>query len=363
MSTMRILVDITHPAHFHFFRHALDEWRTRGHEVIITARHKDITEALLDAHGEAYTLLGGVTDITRKQGAVGLFRELIQRDYALWRFARRVRPDVLCAVGGIFVAHVGAALRIPALVFYDTEHARLQNALTYPLATKVYTPDCYEGWVPASRRETYPGYHELAYVHPNRFTPDPDALQPFGLTPYEPFILMRLVLWQASHDFGDAGVTDVVAMMERLASHGRVLISSERPLPPPLEPYRVAVRPELAHHLLAYARLFIGESATMASEAACLGTPAIFISTSTRGYTNEQERRYGLTFTFSGPERQAEGLRKALEILETPAEAAQWDARRERLLADKADVTAVVVDAVERAGRGHAKARSAPGVK
>ena len=32
-----------------------------------------------------------------------------------------------------------------------------------------------------------------------------------------------------------------------------------------------------------YADLFVGESATMASEYAVLGTPAIFVSTSRRG--------------------------------------------------------------------------------
>ncbi|MBE0582956.1 MAG: hypothetical protein IH612_04255 [Desulfofustis sp.] len=137
-------------------------------------------------------------------------------------------------------------------------------------------------------------------------------------------------------------------MVEKLGRYGRVLISSERKLPDFLEHYRVTIRPELIHHLLAYARLFIGESATMASEAACLGTPAVFISTSIRGYTNEQENRYGLAFTFSNPKTcQIDGLAKGLEILRDPDSKKNWTRKRDRMLEDKIDVTRFIVDVVE----------------
>ncbi|SHI15913.1 DUF354 domain-containing protein [Desulfofustis glycolicus] len=345
---MKILVDITHPAHFHFFRNAITEWKKHGHEVFITTRKKDITIDLITAFGWKHKELGQLY----KGGLLGLGRELIQRDLALIHYAQKVRPDVMCAVGGIFVAHAGLFLRIPSLVFYDTEHANLQNRLTYPFATKVLTPDCYKGWVPKRKHFMYPGYHELAYTHPNRFRPDPEALLPFGLLPGDNFIIMRLVLWQATHDLNDKGISDVVDMVEKLSRYGRVLISSERGLPDFLARYQVTIRPELMHHLLAYARLFIGESATMASEAACLGTPAVFISTSIRSYTSEQERRYGLAFTFSSPNTcQVDGLSKGLEILRDPDSKRKWIRKRDCMLQDKIDVTRFIVDIVEEAAR------------
>ena len=46
--------------------------------------------------------------------------------------------------------------------------------------------------------------------------------------------------------------------------------------------------------MLAHCRAFVGESATMASECAVLGVPAIYAAQTGRGYTNEQESRYGL---------------------------------------------------------------------
>jgi predicted glycosyltransferase len=65
--------------------------------------------------------------------------------------------------------------------------------------------------------------------------------------------------------------------------------------------------------------LVVGESATMASEAAVLGVPAIFISTTPRGYTNEQEHRYGLVKNFK-PSQQTECLRAIEAIVSRPIE-------------------------------------------
>ena len=343
---MRILVDITHPAHVHFFRNAIRLWRRNGHEVLITAREKDIALNLLQRYGLEYEDLGPA-----KTGLLGLGSELCSRTAKLGRLMRKFRPDVMTAIGGVFIAQAGFWLRVPSVVFYDTENAWLSNLLTYPFCTTVSTPDCYEGRVPRSKHHTYAGYHELAYTHPNYFQPDSEKLSSFDLTPDTPFILLRLVSWGAAHDVRDHGFTGVVEAVRRLEQFGRVLISSEATLPDALQPYRIASSPELVHHLLAFARLFIGESATMASESATLGTPAILVSTSVRGYTNEQEGRYGLTFTFSDPKTaQRDALDKAVEILESPNSGKKWQERRSRMLSEKIDVTRQVVSLVESHG-------------
>ena len=346
---MRILVDITHPAHVHFFKYAIGLWRDRGHAVSITARRKDIATDLLSCYGFDYMDLGPA-----RNGLRSLTVELALRNAELFRVARRLRPDVLVAIGGIFIAQVGWLMRIPSIVFTDTEKAVISNHLTFPFASLICTPECYEASVPGTKHLTYAGYQELAYTHPNRFIPDPKALDVFGLHRGDSFIVMRLVSWGAAHDISDRGFSDVVDAVEQLERFGRVLISSERALPEELEACRISAAPELMHQLLYYARLFIGESATMASESAMLGTPAIFVSTSTRGYTNEQERKYDLVYTFSDPVRgQEQALAKAEAILSTPDSRAKWQAKRDRMLAEKIDVTQFIVDIVEKYGLEH----------
>ncbi|MEO1367397.1 MAG: DUF354 domain-containing protein [Acidobacteriota bacterium] len=344
---MRILVDLTHPAHVHFFRHPIAEWRSRGHDVVLTTRDKDLAVGLVDRLGLGSLVADGGHLGRARSGLAGLAVELAGRTASLLRLVRRIQPDVMAAVGGVFVAQAGFWGRVPSVVFYDTEHATLQNALTYPFCTTVATPRCYGGWVPRRKHVSYAGYHELAYTHPRYFTPDPGRLRAFGLAEDEPFTVLRLVSWGASHDVADHGFTGVSAAVETLERFGRVVISSEAELPPELESRRLSGPIEDVHHLIAFARLVIGESATMASEAATLGTPAIFVSTSRRGYTDEEQERYGLVWTFDDPsEGQRRALEKAVELLSSPPSGA-WAEKRTELLDDTVDVAAFVVELVE----------------
>ena len=303
-------------------------------------------QTLLDSYGWDYKVLSSAGS-----GLSGLAKELILRNFRLWKFTRKFKPDVMAAIGGVYIAHVGKLINKPSVVFTDTENARLSNKITYPFASVVCTPTCFEAEVPEKIHKEYKGYHELAYTHPNRFTPDSKVLELFGLKEGEAFTLVRLVSWGSAHDVKDAGFSDIKSAIEKLKEYGKVLISAEGELPEELEQYRVSVRPELMHHLLYYAQLIIGESATMASEAATLGTPAIFISTSTRGYTNELEKKYGMVWTFSDAEKaQEQGLTKALEILEEGQPKSYWHKKRDQMLADKMDVTDFVTNIVEHYG-------------
>ncbi|MEO1085527.1 MAG: DUF354 domain-containing protein [Acidobacteriota bacterium] len=357
---MRILVDLTHPAHVHFFRHPIAAWRARGHDVVLTTRDKDLAVGLVERFGlEPLVFDGGRVRSGHlgraRSGLAGLAVELVGRTARLLQIIRRAKPDVMAAIGGVFIAQAGFWSRVPSVVFYDTEHATLQNALTYPFCTAVATPRCYGGWVPKRKHVAYAGYHELAYTHPRYFTPDPGRLGAFGLSADEPFTVLRLVSWGASHDVADHGFTGVRDAVETLERFGRVVISSEAELPPELESRRLSGPLEDVHHLLALARLVIGESATMASEAATLGTPAIFVSTSRRGYTDEQQERYGLVWTFDHPrDGQRLALDKAVELLSATSSDGSsdgpWAEKRRALLQDTVDVTDFVVELVESHG-------------
>jgi len=145
----------------------------------------------------------------------------------------------------------------------------------------------------------FPGNIELHYLHPKRFTPKPvwDLL---GIEPDTRFAIVRFVKWDAWHDtqlVGGFTLDQKRTLIQRLQAHLRVFISSESELPADLEPYRIHIPIEQMHHVQAAAALFVGESATMASESVCLATPAIYIDQVGRGYTDE-EAREGLLWMF-----------------------------------------------------------------
>jgi hypothetical protein len=339
---MRILVDILHPAHVHFFRNFHGEMTARGHEVHVTARAKDRSLELLDRYGLPYEHISD-----QRSGAVGMTTEMAARTGKLLGIMREFRPDVMTGIMGPSIAIAGALRRVPAVVFYDTEFARQTNWFVYPLAHSVCTPDCYQGKVRGTHVE-YAGYHELAYLHPNRFIPDPARLRAFGLDPDERYSLVRFVSWQAVHDRNEKGLTadQKRALVETLRAHGRVLISSEASLPPDLAPLEVKGPVEDIHHLLAHAQLIVGESATMSSEAAVLGVPAVMIATTGRGYTDDEERRYGLVRHFTEDDYDAAVSTIEKLYAESPREMGAL--ARQRLLDEKIDVTQWMVDYFER---------------
>jgi uncharacterized protein len=341
---VKVLFDLNHPAHVHFFRHPMALLKERGWEVVVTSRGKDVALPLLAELGIEHHLLS----VQSGGGMLALARELLQRDLALHRLARNCRPDVMAAIGGTFVAHVGSVVRIPSLAFYDTENATLQNAITYPFATRVVVPRCYAGWVPRSHLR-YDGYHELSYLHPNRFRPEREIAERSGLDPQRENFLVRVVSWQANHDAFEVGWDAALLrkLVAWLAERGRVHVSSEAPLPDDLAGYAYRGRASDIHHLMAHCRLYIGESATMASESAVLGVPAIYAAATGRGYTDEQETRYRLVRSLH--RLNWGGLQAAVRSMLEEAPGAYRE-RRQVLLRETIDVAMFVADLIERAG-------------
>ncbi|GMQ94822.1 MAG: DUF354 domain-containing protein [Acidimicrobiia bacterium] len=331
---MRILVDILHPAHVHFFRNYIEMAIEAGDEVSVTSRDKDVTVLLLDAfHIEHDTISA------QRKGNSGLAIEWARRTPKLFGIARRFEPDVLIGIMGVSIAPVARLLRKPSIVFYDTEVARRTNSIVYPMASVVATPDCYEG-DPRANQITYPGYHELAYLHPNRFTPDGRVLNEFGIDDDEPYAVVRFVGQDSSHDGDEVALSDSskIEMVRALEGRSRVVISSEAPLPHDIAHLRLEGPLHKIHHVLSFASTCVGESATMATEAAMLSTPSVFIGETSRGYVNELTERYGLIERFT-PSTANAAIAAAVESIDATDSRTREEAHT-RMLNDKIDVTA-----------------------
>ena len=112
-----------------------------------------------------------------------------------------------------------------------------------------------------------------------------------------------------------------------------------------LEKYRITVSPEKIHDLLYFAALYMGEGATMAAEAAILGTPSIYASTIQRlGYINMLRDHYGLVYNYADAQA---AIGKAKDLLDKPNTKEEWRKKREALLEDTGDVTKWMVDFIE----------------
>lgn len=342
---MRVVLDILHPAHVHFFRHFRTEMLERGHEVEVFSRDKDCTVQLLDAFEIPHTRLS-----TQRAGVGALTAEMAVRTARFLRNCRRLRPDLMMGIMAPVASVGGRVLGVPCLAFYDNESARGVNRVVYRLATQYCTPQAYQE-AAGPNHLRYRGYHELAYLHPTRFSADPAVVARHGLGG-EPLFVLRFVAWESIHDVGESGLSLEVKreLVRRLSARGRVVITSESALPAEFEPYRLAIPVEDIHHVLAAATLLVGESSTMASEAACLGTHAFFVSKTGRGVNVEQEERYGIVHNFDHTQGQAV-LSRVDELLALEDLEADGRRRGEALIEDNVDVTAFLVELAEQAGR------------
>lgn len=270
---MRFLFYLGHPAHFHLFRVVIGNLKKECHEVCILIKKKDILEDLVRRQGWTYI---NINPEGRADNKIAIAWKLLKRDWELFRIARRFKPQVMAGTSAE-ITHVGKLLGIPSYVFNedDADVVPLFAKLAYPLATCIVAPDsCRVGkW--SSKKFSYSGYHELAYLHPGHFQPDASRIS--SLHPQDPFFILRFASLTAHHDEGRGGITREVAgkLVDLLRPHGRIYITSERPLEKEFEEFRIKLDPLDIHHALAFASMYIGDSQTMAAEAALLGTPSI----------------------------------------------------------------------------------------
>lgn len=341
---MRILVEIAQQTNVHFFKHIIWDLERRGHEVCIVARDREITLELLDIYGFRYH------DISKaRSGRLNLFLEMLWRDYKIYQIARQFKPDIMVGRTACFT-HVSRLMGIPSILDDDDGKVTgIKYKLEYPFANVITTPACL--WDDLGEKHVrYDGYKELAYLHPNRFSPDPGIFGKLRLKPDSIFFVLRFSAMQAIHDLGKQGIAPEMKrrIVGELKQHGEVFITSESPLEPDLEPCRLLVPPHKIHDVLYYATLYIGDSQTMAAEAAVLGTPSVrcspFVGKSPG--LEELEHKYGLTYGLKVDE-QKKVLKKIRELLKKKNLKQQWQQRRQRMLAEKIDVTAFMADFIE----------------
>lgn len=332
---MKILIDIGHPAHVHFYRKPIQIWQANNIDVVVTSRKKEIATDLLDAIRVKHKVLSEVNEGNLR----GMLGELWQRDKRLYKVVCEEQPDILTGIGGIFAAHVGFITRKPSIIFYDTENANLSNLITYPVSSLVVVPDCYQAWLPPWNLK-YPGYHELSYLDQRVFSPDKELAINLGLSPHKKNFLIRTVSWKASHDLAEKRWTPELLrrIVSFLSEKGEVIISSERKLPHDLQKFVYKGPPEQIHHLMGHIDMFIGESATMASECAVMGVPAIYLAATGRGYTDDQET-YSLVFNIKEFEWEqiTQIISKVLSV-----EKNDWKKRQNIMLQKKTDVASFV---------------------
>jgi len=344
---MKVLFFLGHPAHFHLFKNTIADLRSGGNQVFILNKKKDVLDDLLKKSGFDFY---NVMPEGRKDSRIGIATGLLKRDWRLFRFCLRHRPDIMTGTSAE-ISHVGKLLGIPSVCVNEDDFnvVPLFSKLGYPWATKILAPDpCQTGkW--EHKTIHYPGYHELAYLHPDHFTPDRTIVSQY-IDPDRNYFIIRFAKLTAHHDRGIRGITTDIAqnLIDILKDLGKIYITSERELEPQFEPYRISIKPEHMHDVMALAALYIGDSQTMAAEAGVLGVPFVRFNdfVGRIGYLNELELKYKLGFGFT-PDQVDEMLSKVRELASGKNIKTEWTEKRTLMLSEKINVAQFLTSFLE----------------
>jgi predicted glycosyltransferase len=340
---MNILIDIGHPAHVHVFKNFAHEMLRNGSNIFFTCREKEFEVFLMSHYGFNFKSFGN-----KFNTSLGKLFGLIKFDISEIIEGIKFQPDIFLSCGSMYAAHASFVLAKPHITLEDTynfEQVRLYKSFTNTILTGNY-----EHPLKSKKVINYPGYHELAYLHPNRFNPDKSVLKELGVKEADKFIIIRFVSWNASHDIGHKGISlhNKIKAINEFEKYAKVFISSEGELPHELEKYRFNIPVNRMHDAIAFSSLLFGESSTMAEESAMLGVPSIYLFTNSTYYTKHLENEYEIMFNYSESENdQIKAIHKGIELLQKPNLKEEWQQKRTKMLAEKIDVTAFLVWFVE----------------
>ena len=336
---MKILIDLGHPAHIHYFRNTIQILSKKGVEFCVFARDKEVLQELLDEYNIKYHNRG-----KGKKSLIGKFLYTFYADILIFFRALIFKPDLFLSFSSPYAAHASFLYKKPHIALDDTEHATLERMMYLPFTKTIINPSFYKKKI-SSKQVFMNSHFELFYLHPNYFTPNENVLEMYNLENEKNIFIIRLVAWNASHDIGHNGMSndDKMKLAKVLSEHGKVIISSEEKLPKELEGYVLKINPSHFHDILYYSSLYIGEGSTTASECSMLGTTNILINSLELSNIEEQEKVYELSYHLKTND--SDQLFKLIDdLIASDFNKEKNIASRKRLLQDKIDPTEYLVD-------------------
>ena len=255
---MNILIDIGHPAHVHLFKNLYFNLRQKGNTLFVTIKSNlNSAKYLLDYYRIPYITIGAKSD-----SIISKAIKQLKYDYVIAKIIRQNEIDI--GIGtSINLAHASRITSMKSILLDDDddEVQPLFTKFAHPFCDTLLSPNALINHRKKKGTIFYNGYHELAYLHPNRFKPNTALLQKAGITKNEKYFVLRFNSFKAHHDIGVKGLSieNKRKLIKILKPHGKIFITSERELDQEFEEFRIKIDQNEIHSFLYYATMFIGD--------------------------------------------------------------------------------------------------------
>ena len=166
---MNILIQLSHPAHFHLYKNVAQNFMRDGHNVFILIKTKDILEDLLKQSGLPYY---NILKEAHRKSKFGMLWDMLVRDWRILRFVKKHKIDLLTG-STVEVAQVGWLTRKYRVNTGedDMNVVPLFPKMAGPFMGTILSPRVCNNYSLEPYSVKYESYHELAYLHPNHFLP------------------------------------------------------------------------------------------------------------------------------------------------------------------------------------------------
>jgi predicted glycosyltransferase len=263
------------------------ELEKQGHEIIFTCRDYDYVVTLFELLEREVTVLG-------KHGGGTLYGKLKAGNERIGLLADYIngfekKPDYHISYSCPESTRVAFGLAIPTILVNDSPHAKAVGKLTIPLSKYLVYSSCIqkEGWFALGAIEEqlkpYDGLDEVAWIRD--FSPSDRILSELGLTQEDNFIVCRPEESSAAYmlEKGMADQTHLDSILKEIFKtyNGKAVVFPryEKQMQLLKETFqdKIIIPPKAVDtlSLYYYSDMCITGGATMAREAASMGTPSI----------------------------------------------------------------------------------------
>lgn len=294
---MKILIDINHPAHVHYFRNFIRMMENKGHRFKVINRNSPMINYLLDYYHINHSIRN------RRPKRKGTIASLVNLGKMVWYCIKEsmvFKPDLYLGFASSACAITSALFGKPCILIDDTEHNRINHTIYLKFCTCVLTPFYFKKAL-GKKQIYFNAFVEQLYLHSRYFQANKDVLKELKLKPKE-YVLVRYIAYDAHHDLATRPLSEEnkKEIVSSLPEKYSVLLSMENsPSDDFYSAYLLTLSPEQIHDVEANAKFVISEGATMASESFILGVPYLYINPLKVGYIDYQTTHYP-EWTFQG---------------------------------------------------------------
>ena len=269
---MRILIDISHPAHANFFKHVPPLLEKEGHTIIISVLNRGKLKNIVQKEYSKYLIIPSGNYRSNKFSII--FEANILRFFRQIYNILRYRIDFGLSVGSFTL---GAAMKLIGrknLQFDDDPERKLNVYLERITATRLLFPPIVKE---KKNIKTFNALKEWSYLSPKYFKPDPKVINVYNLK-LKSYIFIREVQTK-SFNYINQNPNIVLSYAHLIPLEFPVILSLEdKSLKEKYPSHWIILNEpvEDIHSIIYFSKMVISSGDSMAREGAQLGVPSIY---------------------------------------------------------------------------------------